>query len=252
MLNAMRTKFPALKALTKTFFPPVVALAVLGTLFGQSPPPASPTPQSKVNPDNPAVRPPGKSTASATPQEPQINPQELERLTKAADKVLNRIQSEENDLYLRVNYFEKPDRLNPNSYRSKDEVAQWQGILQQLKEKHDLVAQLYADVGKKLEAEFRAAGGNEEVVARFKKFIMDGFPWTTIEKKKSLIADFIDEQARLLSFYEKNWGSWKSSSNDPTKPEFTSASAANIYKKLRDQIVSTSEEIEKQYKEMSE
>jgi hypothetical protein len=252
MLNAMRTKFPVLKALTKTIYPPVVALAVLGTLFGQSPPPASPTPQSKVNPDNPAVRPPGKSTATATPQEPQINPQELERLTKAADKVLNRIQSEENDLYLRVNYFEKPDRLNPNSYGSKDEVAQWQGILQQLKEKHDLVAQLYADVGKNLEAEFRAAGGNEEVVARFKKFIMDGFPWTTIEKKKSLIADFIDEQAKLLSFYEKNWGSWKSSSSDPTKPEFTSASAANIYKKLRDQIVSTSEEIEKHYKEMSE
>jgi hypothetical protein len=247
----MTTKFPVLKALTKSLFPPIVALTVFGTLIGQAQPTASPTPQSKVNPDNPPPRPPGKSTGSASPEEPQINPQELERLTKAADKVLNQIQSEENDLYLRVNYFEKPDRLNPNSYGSKDEVAQWQGILQQLKEKHDLVAQLYADVGKNLEAEFRAAGGNEEVIARFKNFIMDGFPWPTIEKKKSLIADFIDEQAKLLSFYEKNWGSWKSSS-DPSKPEFTSASAANIYKKLRDQIVSTSEEIEKQYKEMSE
>jgi hypothetical protein len=247
----MTTKFPVLKALTKSLFPPIVALTVFGTLTGQAQPTASPTPQSKVNPDNPPPRPPGKSTGPASPEEPQINPQELERLTKAADKVLNQIQSEENDLYLRVNYFEKPDRLNPNSYGSKDEVAQWQGILQQLKEKHDLVAQLYADVGKNLEAEFRAVGGNEEVIARFKNFIMDGFPWPTIEKKKSLIADFIDEQAKLLSFYEKNWGSWKSSS-DPSKPEFTSASAANIYKKLRDQIVSTSEEIEKQYKEMSE
>jgi hypothetical protein len=247
----MRTKFPILKALAKSIFPPIVSLTALGTLFGQAQPTASPTPQSKVNPDNPALRTPGKSAGSATPEEPQLNPQEFERLTKAADKILNQIQSEENDLYLRVNYFEKPERLNPKSYGSKDEIAQWQGILQQLKEKHDLVAQLYADVGKNLEAEFRAAGASEEVVARFKKFIMDGFPWTTIEKKKSLIADFIDEQAKLLSFYEKNWGSWKSSS-DPSKPEFTSASAANIYKKLRDQIVSTSEEIEKQYKEMSE
>jgi hypothetical protein len=251
MLNAMRIKFPVLKALAKSIFPPIVVLTVFGTVFGQAQPTASPTPQSKVNPDNPALRTPGKSAGSATPEEPQLNPQELERLTKAADKVLNQIQSEENDLYLRVNYFEKPDRLNPNSYGSKDEVAQWQGILQQLKEKQDLVTQLYADVGKNLEAEFRAAGGSDEVVARFKKFIMDGFPWTTIEKKKGLIADFIDEQAKLLSFYEKNWGSWNSSS-DPSKPEFTSASAANIYKKLRDQIVSTSEEIEKQYKEMSE
>ena len=87
-------------------------------------------------------------------------------------------------------------------------------------------------------------------MARFKKFIMDGFPWATIEKKKSLIADFIDEQAKLLSFYEKNWGTW--SGSDSSKLEFTSASAANIYKKLREQISNTSEEIEKQYKEMSE
>src|SRR6202042_1522638 len=125
----------------------------------------------------------------------------------------------------------------------KEEVVQWRGLLQELKEKHDLVAQRYTDVGKDLDTELRNAGGNEEIVARFKKFIMDGFPWDTIEKKKNLIADFIDEQAKLLLFYEKNWGSWKSSSSDPTKPEFTSASAANIYKKLRDQIVSTSEEI---------
>jgi hypothetical protein len=55
----------------------------------------------------------------------------------------------------------------------------------------------------------------------------------------------------LLMFYEKNWGSWTSRA-DANKPEFTSASAANIYKRLRDQILTTSEEIEKEYKEMSE
>ena len=163
---------------------------------------------------------------------------------------MNRIQSEENDLYLRVSYFEKPERLNPNSYASKEELGQWQTLLQQLKEKHELVSQLYTNVGKDLETELRNAGGGEQIVARFKKFIMDGFPWATIEKKKSLIADFIDEQAKLLAFYEKNWGTW--SGRDSNKPEFTSASAANIYKKLREQILNTSEEIEKQYKEMSE
>jgi hypothetical protein len=231
--------------------PLVAVLTGSAALFAGAQQTNSPTPKPQINSDNPALRSSAKPSGTAAPQEPQINPQELERLTKAADKILNRIQSEENDLYLRVNYFEKPARLDPNGYRSKEEVAQWQGILQQLKGKHELVAQLYTDVGKDLDTEFRNAGGNEEIVARFRKFIMDGFPWDAIEKKRNLIADFIDEQAKLLLFYEKNWGSWTSTSNS-NKPEFTSASAANIYKKLRDQILTTSEEIEKEYKEMSE
>jgi hypothetical protein len=247
----MRSKVHVAKILLNGVIPLIVVLTGSGALLAQTPQTAAPAPKQKINPDNPALRSSEKPSGAADAQEPPINPQELERLTKAADKVLNRIQSEENDLYLRVNYFEKPDRLNPNSYGSKDEVVQWQGILEQLKEKHDLVARLYVDLGKNLDAELRDAGGNDDVVARFKKYIMDGFPWATIEKKKSLIADFIDEQAKLLSFYEKNWGSWRSNS-DSNKPEFTSASAANIYKRLRDQIVTTSAEIEKQYKEMSE
>jgi hypothetical protein len=225
-----------------------VLLITAGAAFAQAQQSGSPAAKPTANSDNLPARPSGKSPEMA---EPQINPQEFERLTKAADKVINRIQVEENDLYLRVNYFEKPERLNPNSYASKEEVAQWQGILQQLKEKHDRVAQLYTDLGKDLETELRNAGGNEEVVAKFKKFIVDGFPWETIEKKKNLIADFVDEQAKLLLFYQKNWGAWTNSS-DSNKPEFTSASAANIYKKLRDQILTTSEQIEKEYKEMSE
>jgi hypothetical protein len=210
---------------------------------------SSPSPKPQLKTDNPALRSSGKPSGAS--ESPQIKPQELERLTKAADKVLNRIQSEENDLYLRVSYFEKPSRLDPNSYASKDEVAQWQEMLQQLKAKHDLVAQLYADVGKDLEAELLNTSVSGEAAARFKKYIMDGFPWEVIEKKNNLLTDFIDEQGKLLLFYQKNWGSWTSGS-DANKPEFTSASAANIYKRLRDQILKTSEELEKEYKEISE
>jgi hypothetical protein len=223
----------------------------LWSTFAQAQQAGSPAAKPPMNPDNPPARRIEKPPGAAIPAQPQINPQELERLTKAADKVLNRIQGAENDLYLRVSYFEKPERLNPNSFASKEEVAEWQVTLQQLKEKYDLVGQLYASVGKDLDTEFRSAGGSEEIVSRFRKFIMDGFPWTTIDKKKALIADFIDEQGKLLLFYEKNWGSWTSTS-DANKPEFTSASAANIYKRLRDQILNTSEEIEKEYKEMSD
>jgi hypothetical protein len=250
MLNPMKSQFHFRNPLRNGLPALIAAFTGFGAFFGHAQQTASPAPVPKVNSGESPLRSSGKPSEVPTPERPLVNPQELQLLTKAAEKVLNRIQSEENDLYLRVNYFEKPDRLNPNSYASKDEVAQWQGLLQQLKEKYDLVCQLYTDLGKSLDTELRTAGGNDEVVARFKKFILDGFPWATIEKKKSLIADFIDEQAKLLAFYEKNWGTWGGS--DSNKPEFTSASAANIYKKLREQISNTSEEIEKQYKEMSE
>ena len=236
----------------KTIQGPVLVMAVLaglGGLVARAQEADSPSPKPQIKPDNPALR--SSVKPSGTPESPQIKPQELERLSKAADKVLNRIQSEESDLYLRVSYFEKPSRLDPNSYASKDEVAQWQGMLQQLKEKHDLVAQLYADVGKDLEAQLVNTSASGEAAARFKKYIMDGFPWETIEKKNNLLTDFIDEQEKLLLFYEKNWGSWTRGS-EPNKPEFTSASAANIYKRLRDQILKTSEELEKEYKAISE
>jgi hypothetical protein len=239
------------KRVSMTLASLIVALTGLGAILAQGQQSGPSPSKAESSPDNPALRSPARPSATGTSAEPQINPQELERLTKAADKVLNRIQSEENDLYLRVSYFEKPERLNPNSYASKEELGQWQTLLQQLKEKHELVSQLYTNVGKDLETELRNAGGGEQIVARFKKFIMDGFPWATIEKKRTLIADLADEEAKLLMFYEKNWGSWTSRA-DANKPEFTSASAANIYKRLRDQILTTSEEIEKEYKEMSE
>jgi hypothetical protein len=251
MLSPMKSNLDFRRRLVHGILPLIVALTGFAAILAQAQQTGSPAPKPQSNLNDPATRSSEKPSGTVAPKEPPINPQQLDRLTRAAGKVLDRIQSEENDLYLRLNYFEKPERLNPNSYASKDEIAQWQGLLQQLKEKHDLVAQHYADVGKDLDTEFRNAGGGEEVVAKFKKFIMDGFPWATIEKKKNLIAEFIDEQTKLLLFYEKNWGTW-TSTGDANKPEFTSASAANIYKRLRDQILNTSQELEKQYKEMSE
>ena len=238
------------RGLAKLCIPVIIALASSGNSFGQTEQPQNPTGKRQAKPANPALRAPSPSGKAAT-QESSPNRAQLERLTNAADKVLNRIQNEENDLYLRVSYFEKPDRLNPNSYASKEEVAQWQGMLQQLKEKHDLVSQLYADLGKDLDAELKDTGVGKELIDQFKKLVTDGFPWAEIEKKKKLIDDFIDQQGKLLLFYDKNWGSWTASTN-PNKPEFTSASAANIYKRLRDQILNTSEQIEKEYKSMSE
>jgi hypothetical protein len=224
-------------------------IAVAAPLFSQEGPtndraakPASTGPRGSA----PRARPGSAVTPQGSP-----NQQQLERLAKVTDKILDQIQLEENDLYMRLNYFEKPERLDPSSFASKDEIAQWQGILQQLKEKNDRVAGLYADVGKQLDVALKSSGANEEVSARFKQLVLDGFPWDQIERKKQLITDFIDEHGKLLIFYQKNWGSWIKGS-DPRKPEFNSVSAANIYQRLRDQIVSTSDQIQKEYKVMSE
>ena len=210
--------------LLKQCIPVIIAVAGSGIALGQAEKSGAPSQKPQANPENPALRSHGESD-KATSQESLVNRPQLERLTNAADKVLNRIQDEENDLYLRLSYFEKPDRLNPNSYASREEVAQWQGMLQQLKEKHDLVAQLYADLGKDLDAALKDAGASKELVDQFKKLVMDGFPWEEIEKKKKLIADFIDEEGKLLSFYDKNWGSWTTnrtpSTPSPARPAMT-------------------------------
>jgi hypothetical protein len=232
----------------------LTALIGLEALSAHAQETATPGINPQVSRGNPALRGAEKEpsgTGASPAQLPRIDPAEIERFTNAAEKVLDRIQSGENDLHLRLSYFEKPDRLNPNGYASMDEVTQWQGILQQLKDQHDRVEQLYRNLAKDLDAALQSLGANTAATEGFRKYIVDGFPWPTIEKKKELIADYIDEHGKLLLFYQKNWGTWsagKSSGN----PEFTSASAASIYKKLREQILSTGDEIENQYKAMSQ
>src|ERR1700745_2935590 len=180
--------------------PCFIAVFAASPLFSQE----GPTGVRKQKPSSTGSTPGAPAQLAATRQT-SANQQQLERLAKVTDKILAQIQLEENDLFSRLNYFEKPERLDPSSFASKDEIAQWQGILQQLKEKSDRVAGLYADVGKQLDVSLKAAGASEEVSTRFKKLVLEGFPWDQIERKKQLIADFIEEHGKLLTFYEKNW-----------------------------------------------
>jgi hypothetical protein len=209
-------------------------------------------------PSTTATSPSPAASALPTPQNPaskstplSVSQQQIDRLSAATEKLLTRIQKEENDLYLRVSYFEKPDRLDPNSYASKEEVAQWKGLLKEMKDKHELVAQLYANLGKDLDNELKQTGENPQLIARFKQTILNGFPWETINKKNQLITDYVDEHGKLLAFYDKNWGAWKPAT-EAGKPEFGSPANKTAYNKLREQIVATGSEIEQQYKTMTE
>lgn len=229
----------------------LVALTVVIGLAAQAQNVAAPGLNPEVNPTNKALRSAPKMSVSPGANQPQIDPTELKRLGQVADKILERIQTAEADLYIRLSYFEKPARLDPNSYASKDEVAQWQALLRQLKDQDQQVEQLYADVARDIETGLRNAGASDNLVAGLKKLILDGMPWDIIEKKKNSIADFISEHEKLLTLYQNNWGSW-TGGRRANSPEFASAAVGTAYKKLREQIETTGGDIQKEYSAMSQ
>lgn len=185
--------------------------------------------------------------ASPSPEDPQTVA--LRRsVASSAGKVLERIQDEEAQLYQKLSYFQKPDRLDPNSYASVAEVENWQKLLRQLHDKGDLVASLYANAGKNLDAELTNARINAKVAQRVRQTILDGFPWDIIQKKNRLFQQYVDAHGRLLAFYEKNWGTW-----NPGQPlTFKTGQLTSTYQKIRDQIVSAGKELDQQYKAMAE
>jgi hypothetical protein len=73
-----------------------------------------------------------------------------DRIKNAGDQVMGRIQKEESQLYIKFLYFNKPDRLDPNTYSSKEDIALWQQSLQQLREKEATLEKLYAEADQDL------------------------------------------------------------------------------------------------------
>ncbi len=73
-----------------------------------------------------------------------------DRIQKAADAVLGRIQKEEAGVQMKFAYLRKPDRLDPNTYASKDDIAVWRDSLQQLKVRESGLDKLYAEADQDL------------------------------------------------------------------------------------------------------
>jgi hypothetical protein len=226
-----------------------IAIAVPGTLSAQDAksklksPITDPT-AAKAS----ATRSANSGSAQSTPDKTMLEAAQ-QALGDAANKVLNRIQTEESEVHTRLGYFEKDDRLDPSTFKSVDEVGQWRTLLSELKERSDSVADLYNNLGKYLDIALRNAKVNEQIAARFKEEVMSGFPWDTIHKKTALMSEYITDHGKLLDFYEKNWGSWKTASGTVV---FQDAHLAVTFQKLRDQIINTGKELDQQYKAMSE
>jgi hypothetical protein len=211
----------------------------LSTLRAQSPAPS-------VTPS-----PPPSQAPKFTEQQMQEMAAKLhERVGKAADQVMGRIRKEEGDLYSRFSYFRKPDRLNPSTYTSKDDVEQWRLSLQQFKDKADTVDKLYANADLDLGNALIQQRINQSVAEQIKKVLLDSFPWDTIKKKNQLIKEFVSDFGDLLTFYDKNWGSWKTDSAAGA-PAFDNPNLGASYQILKDKVNAVGTQIEDQYRVMT-
>jgi len=173
-----------------------------------------------------------------------------ERVGKATDQVMGRIQKEEVDLYSRFTYLRKPDRLNPSTYTSRDDVQQWRQSLQQFKAKADTVDKLYANADLDLGNALIQQRINQAVAEQIKKVLLESFPWEIIKKKNQLINEFVSDFGDLLTFYDKNWGTWKPGSA-ASAPAFDDPQVAASYQSLKEKVSVVGTQIEDQYKAMT-
>ncbi|MBV8416821.1 MAG: hypothetical protein JO251_16575 [Verrucomicrobia bacterium] len=170
-----------------------------------------------------------------------------ERIGNAADQVFGRIQKEENGLHISFTYLRKPDRLDPSTYGSKDDIAQWRASIEQMKEKENLLEKLYANADEDLGNALTQQKINQAIAEQIKNELLKTFPWNTIKKRNELMRDYIAEHDELLTFYEKNWGSWKSGPDAGT-PTFDDKQLAATYRTLKEKINTTGLQLEDQYK----
>ena len=211
----------------------------LSTLRAQSPAPSvTPSPR-------------GSQAPKFTEQQMQEMAAKLhERVGKAVDEVMGRIRNEEGDLYRRFSSFRKPDRLNPSTYTSKDDVEQWRQSLQQFKEKADTVDKLYANADPDLGNALIQQRINQAIAQQIKKALLDSFPWDIINRKNQLIKEFVSDFGDLLTFYDSNWASWKTASTAGA-PAFDDPKLAASYQVLKEKVNAVGAQIEDQYRAMT-
>ena len=229
-----------------------IAIALLAgtgltsSLLAQAPPPKAHSPE-PVAPKGAAQ--PTSPAASPNPSDPTYQTDFAavqERVGIASGEVMNRIVSAENQLYIRFSYFKKPERLDPNSFATKDEVAPWEKSLDELKNREAALDRLYANADADLQTALIAQKIPAPYAEQIKKQLLKSFPWDAIQKKQVLMRDYIDDHGELLAFFDKNWGTWKKGS-EPLKPVFDNPNVGASYAKLRDKIISTGKQIEEQF-----
>jgi hypothetical protein len=227
----------------------LAGLVLLGTHgFAQTPllSPSLPGARRSVSPNPSAAQNP--SASKETEAERKARFQELttvlkDRIAEASDKVMGKIIDQEKDLRMRLNYFEKQDRLDPNSFATKEEIQNWQKLVDQFQQSRDKTAKVYGDASENLEAALLAERIAPALAAAIRKEIISTFPWDDIVKKDDLLTTYVGYHRQLLSFFDQNWKTWNSA-----KPYFTDQKTEADYEKLCQQITSAGKEIDTLYK----
>src|ERR1700730_13013990 len=211
----------------------------------------------KIYAQNPAVAPsqtPGSKPAASQPKYTQEQMQDMisklqDRIQKASDEVIGRIQKEESGIRLKFTYLRKPARLDPNTFGSKEDITAWRDSLEQLKVEESGLDKLYAEAEQDLGNALVQQRINQAIADQVRNELLKSFPWNVIKKKSVLMRDFIAEHGDLLTFYDTNWGSWKPGS-EPGTATFADAKLMATYRDLKEKIIATGEQIEEQYKVM--
>jgi hypothetical protein len=198
----------------------------------------SPTP-------SPAQKP---SASNETEAQKKARFQELtavlkDRIAEATDRVMTKIIDQEKDLRMRLGYFQRPERFDPNSFASKEEIQNWQKLVDQFQESRDQTAKLYGDASENLEAALLNVKIAPALAAAIRKEIIGSFPWDDIVKKDDLLTTYVGYHRQLLTFFDQNWKTWQSA-----KPYFADQKTQADYDKLCQEITSTGKEIDTIYK----
>jgi hypothetical protein len=165
-----------------------------------------------------------------------------DRIGDASGKVMSKILDQEKDLRMRLGYFQKPERFDPNNFSNKDEIQSWQKSADGLQQSRDQTAKLYGDASENLEAALLNERIAPVLAQAIRKEIINTFPWDDIVKKDDLVTTYVGYHRQLLILFDQNWKTWNS-----TKPFFTDQKTETDYEKLCQQITSTGKEIETIY-----
>jgi hypothetical protein len=227
----------------------LAGLVLLGTQgFAQIPllSPSPPGARRSVSPNPSAAQKP--SASKETEAERKARFQELtavlkDRIAEASDKVMSKIIDQEKDLRMRLSYFQRQDRLDPNSFATKEEIQNWQKLVDQFQQSRDKTAKVYGDASENLEAALLEERIEPKLAAAIRKEIISTFPWDDIVKKDDLLTTYVGYHRQLLSFFDQNWKTWNSA-----KPYFADQKTEADYEKLCQQITSAGKEIDTIYK----
>jgi hypothetical protein len=221
-----------------------VALLAPPIVRGQTQTPSSSPPGPKARPST-TISPSGSASPSASFSQKSYEEavQALKaRIGAASESVMVRITNQEKDVRNRFAYFQKPERLDPNSFATKEEIDPWRTLLDEFKQSKDLAAKLYLNADADLDNALTNQHLTRKIVDPIRKELISTFPWESINRRNQLLQNYIDEHRSLLDFFANNWGTWRKGA-EAGKPVFSDQKLAATYQGIRDKVAALGKQI---------